>query len=228
MVSNSIYAARRPRLVIADHHILIAQACKRLLEPEFEVVGIVPNGRELVDSLEMFQPDVVILEICMPLLNGLDAGDRIKAIKRNTKLVYVTMSSRPDVAAEAFRRCASGYVLKQGNAEEMRIAVRTVLRGQSYLSRLLDREQVEMYIRLGCQVEANKRLSTRRREVLRLIAEGRSMKEIAKILKITYGTVAFHKYKTMEFLGINNTARLVQYAVTHHLVSNTPTRAPFL
>lgn len=219
MSTHSIYAGRRARIVIADDHVLIAEACKCLLEPEFQIVGIVPDGRTLLESLDELRPDVVILDISMPGMNGLDAAERVKGKRPGTKLIYMTMADTPEIAAEAFRRGASGYVLKHGSAEEIRIAVRRVLRGSSYLSSLLNKDEVEMLRRSDARQRKKTQLSERRKEVLRLTAEGKTMREIARILNIKPGTVAFHRYRTMEFLGIHTVAGLIEYAAKHDLLS---------
>jgi DNA-binding NarL/FixJ family response regulator len=210
---------RRPRIVIADDHILFAEACKNLLEPEFEVVGIVPDGRALMQAVSELRPDLVLLDISMPELNGLDAGEQIKQKNRAVKLVYITQTIAPDVAAEAFRRGASGYLIKHCTADELAIAVRGVLRGESYLSPLVTKDTVQYLLRSGAVYENEKHISGRQREVLQLFAEGKSMKEIAFILGLKPGTVAFHKYKMMDSLGINTNAGLIEYAIKQHLVS---------
>jgi DNA-binding NarL/FixJ family response regulator len=205
------------RILIADDHILFAEGCKSLLEPEFHVVGIVSDGRLLVKSAAMLQPDIVILEISMPQLNGLYAGEQITAKRPGTKLIYVTMNSDPAIAAEAFRRGASGYLLKHGDTEELRTAVRRVLRAQSYLSSLLNKEEIRMRLRLGAKYR--RKISDRQSEILQLLAEGRSMKEISGMLQIKPGTVAFHKYRMMESLGIKTNAGLLDYAVRRNILS---------
>jgi DNA-binding NarL/FixJ family response regulator len=216
---GSVYTDRRPRILIADDHILIAEAFKRLLEPEFQVVGIVADGRELLERVDELRPDVVILDISMPLLNGLDAGERIKHQRRGTKIIYVTVASGPDVVAEAFRRGASGYVLKHGGAEEMRTALRRVIRGESFVSSLLDKDVVAMRLRSGAEYRADGKLSPRQREILQLLAEGKSMKEVAYIAGIKSGTVAFHKYRIMESLGLKTNAALIEYALKRNLAT---------
>ena len=153
---------------------------------------MVPNGRALLQAVEELRPDVVITDISMPELNGLDAGEQIKQKNRSIKLVYLTVSLDPDLAAEAFRRGASAYVLKQCEAEELRIAVRRVLSGASYLSPLVTRETVEFRLRSGARYQRDKQISSRRREVLLMLAEGNTLKEIAYTLHIKLGTVAFH------------------------------------
>lgn len=211
---------RRIRVLIADDHKLVAEACKNLLEPEFNVVALVPDGRELLKQAAELRPDVVILDISMPQLNGLDAGELIKQKNRSIKLIYLTMSLGADVAAEAFRRGASGYVLKQCSAEELLIAVRRVVRGESYLSPLITRDTVEFLLRSGASYHQEKKISGRQSEVLQLLAEGRSMKEIAYILQLKPGTVAFHKYRIMDILGIKTSAALIEYAIRHHMISS--------
>ena len=209
----------RARVLIADDHKLVAEACKGLLEPEFEVVGTVCDGRELLQAAAELRPDVVILDISMPQLNGLDAGEQIKQKSRGTKLIFLTMMLGPDVAAEAFRRGASGYVLKHCNAEELVIAVRRVLRGESYLSPAITKDTVEYLLRSGAVYKEQKHISGRQSEVLQLLAEGKSMKEIAFILNLKPGTVAFHKYQIMDVLGIKTSAGLIEYAIKHHMIS---------
>lgn len=208
----------RARLLIADDHTLVAEACKNLLEPEFEVVGIVDNGRALVRKVCELKPEVVILDIAMPQLNGLDAGDHIKHLLPATKLVYLTMNMLPEVAAEAFRRGASGYVVKSSAAAELIAAVRRALRSESYLSPLITKETVDFLLRNGHSYAEEKRITRRQREVLQLLAEGMSMKEAANILQLKPGTVAFHKYRIMETLGLKTNAELLQYAIKHHLI----------
>lgn len=209
----------RPRLLIADDHTLIAEACTKLLEPEFEVIAIVSDGLALLKVAEELSPDVIVVDIGMPQLNGLDAGEQIKRKHRSVKLIYLTMDLRPEVAAEAFRRGASGYVVKHCTGEELIIAVRRVLRGESYLSSVLTKETVDFLLRTAGSFSEEKHISSRQSEVLQLLAEGKSMKEIAYILRLKYGTVAFHKYKIMEVLGLKSNADLVSYAMRHHMLS---------
>jgi DNA-binding NarL/FixJ family response regulator len=209
----------RARLLIADDHTLVAEACKSLLEPEFQVVGIVKNGRELLLSARELKPDLVILDIAMPQLNGLDAGEQLKQMSPSCKLVYLTMNMAPEIAAEAFRRGASGYVVKSSAAEELILAVRRALRSESYLSPLITKDTVEFLLRSGQSLAMEKRLTRRQSEILQLLAEGMSMKEIASILDLKPGTVAFHKYNLMQSLGLNTNAGLLQYAIKHNLIS---------
>lgn len=207
----------KARLLIADDHTLLAEACKSFLEPEFEVVGIADNGRALLQLASELKPDVVLLDIAMPQLNGLDAGAQIKQHLPATKLVFVTMNMSPEVAAEAFRRGASGYVVKSCAAEELVRAIRRALKSESYISPVITRETVDFLLRSGSSYAEEKRITPRQSEILQLLAEGMSMKEIAGVLNVKPGTVAFHKYKMMEALGLKSNAELIQYAIKHHL-----------
>jgi DNA-binding NarL/FixJ family response regulator len=209
---------QRARLLIADDHTLLAEACKNLLEPEFEVVGIVDNGRALLRMACELKPEVVVLDIAMPQLNGLDAGDQIKHLLPATKLVYLTVNMSPEVAAEAFRRGASGYVVKSSAAAELITAIRRALKSESYLSPLITKETVGFLLRSRQSYVAEKRITRRQSEILQLLAEGMSMKEIAGVLNVKPGTVAFHKYRIMETLGLKTNAELIQYAIKHHLI----------
>ena len=209
----------RSKILIADDHALVAEACKLLLEREFNVVGIVQDGHALLRAAAELRPDVVVVDISMPKLNGLDAGEQIKKNNPALKLVYLTMNPGADVAAEAFRRGASGYVLKHCSAEELVIAVRRVLRNESYLSPLITRETVEYLLRSGSTFSPEKRITDRQSEVLQLFAEGKSMKEIAYMLNLKPGTVAFHKYRIMETLGVKSNVELLEYAIRRHMVA---------
>jgi DNA-binding NarL/FixJ family response regulator len=210
----------RPRILIADDHNLVAELCKRLLETEFQVVGTVSDGRNLVRATAELKPDVIVVDIAMPVLNGLDAGQRVKEATPGVKLIYLTMNADPQVAAEAFRRGASGYLLKTCASAELVIAVREVLRGKSYMSRTLPKETVNFLRRQDKEmVEEQARLTERQREVLQLLAEGKVMKEVGDILHMTTRTVAFHKYRIMEVLGAKNNSDLVRYAVRRHMIA---------
>lgn len=213
----SMERRNRARLLIADDHVLLAEACKSLLEPEFEVVGIVTNGRALLEVASELNPHIVILDISMPCLNGLDAGQQLKQTMPTVKLVYLTMSVEAEVAAEAFRRGASGYVLKSSGAGELTAAIRHVLKGESYLSPSITKDTVKQLLK-DSQSYPEKRVTVRQSEVLQLLAEGKSMKEIAGILSLKPGTVAFHKYRIMESLGFKTNAELLRYAIKHHMI----------
>ena len=211
---------QRGRILIADDHRLVAETCKDVLEPEFEVVGIVTDGRSLVRAAVDLRPDIAIIDISLPCLNGLDAAQQIRSHKLTSiKLVFLTANSDPDVVAEAFRRGASGYILKHSGAEEFLSALRHVIRGRSYLSSLLTRESIAYLSRQTNQAPAVRQITARQSEVLQLLAEGRPMKQIADILEITPGAVAFHKYRMMEALGTPTNAELFRYAIKHHMIS---------
>jgi DNA-binding NarL/FixJ family response regulator len=210
----------RPRVLIADDHTLVAELCKRLLESEYDVVGVVGDGRALVRAAEELKPDVIVVDITMPVLNGFDAGLRVKERFPAVKLLYLTMNSDAELAAEALRRGSSGYLLKTCAVSELVTAVRTVLRGKTYLSRAIRRDEVD-YFRWqdSGQAGVEKLLTSRQREVLQLLAEGKVMKEIGDILNMKARTVAFHKYRMMETLGAKNSVDLIKYAVKKHMVA---------
>jgi DNA-binding NarL/FixJ family response regulator len=206
----------RPRILMADDHVMLLEAFKALLEPDCEVVGTVTDGRALLEEFSRLHPDVVLLDIAMPLLNGLDAGRQLKAQRRSVKLIYLTMNPDPDLAGEALRLGASGYVLKSSAAQELKQAIQEALRGRSYITPLITRDVV------GSLIESRtprQELTTRQREVLQLLAEGKSMKEVAAILDLTPRTVAFHKYRMMEQLRLKTSAELVTFAVREGMVA---------
>lgn len=210
----------RSRILIADDHNLVAELCKRLLETEFDVVGVVSDGRAMVRAACNLKPDMIVIDVAMPILNGLDAGRRVKEVLPAVKLVYLTMNSDVEVAAEAFALGASGYLLKTCAAAEMVTAVRQVLRGKSYLSRAFSPETINCLPRQDKDLlNESEVLTKRQREVLQLLAEGKLMKEVGDILNMTPRTVAFHKYKMMEALGTKSNAELVKYAIRNHMLA---------
>jgi len=167
-----------PRILIADDHTLVAEACKKLLDSEYEVVATVGDGRALVRAAVELKPHLIIVDVAMPLLNGLDAGQQVKEFLPAVKLVYLTMNHDADLAAEAFRRGASGYLLKTCAASELVIAVREVLRGKSYLSPIIAKDTVDFLLRQDKRmIDEAERLTERQREVLQLLAEGKCMKK---------------------------------------------------
>ena len=207
----------RPRVLLADDHTLLLGAFEKLLSEDCDVVGQVSDGRALVEAAEELKPDIVVLDISMPLLNGLEAGRQIKRKLPGTKLVFVTMNEDTDLAADAFRAGASGYLLKQSATSELMAAIRQVMEGRSYVTPLITEGLVGSLMHHDETAPSNE-LTPRQREVLQLLAEGRSMKEVASLLSLTPRTVAFHKYRIMEQLKIKSSAELVQYAVKHHIV----------
>jgi DNA-binding NarL/FixJ family response regulator len=205
----------RPRILLADDHELVLGAFEKLLSDEFDVVGRATNGRTLVAEAERLKPDVVVLDVAMPLLNGLEAGRQILQKLKQVKLVFVTMVEDPDLASEAFRIGAAGYVLKRSAASELATAIRDVVQGRSYVTPLITNDLIGTLLHPAAR---GHELTPRQREVLQLLAEGRTMKEIAAVLNIAPRTVAFHKYAMMVQLKVNTSAELVQYAVKHHIV----------
>lgn len=202
----------RPRVLLADDHRLLREAFARLLEAECEVVGAVADGRAVLAEAPHLQPDVVVLDIAMPLLNGLDTARQLRRIMPEVKVIFLTMNEDSDVAAEAFRVGASGYLLKNSAASELLLAVQEVSQGRSYVTPLATQGLVENLLQRSGQATKPVELSARQREVLQLLAEGHTMKEIARMLKITPRTVAFHKYSMMELLGVKSSAELIQFA----------------
>jgi len=212
----------RAKVLIADDHNLVAELCKKLLEPEFDVVGVVPDGRTLVREAERLRPDVIVVDVGMPILNGLDAGRQVKEMFQAIKLIYLTMNPDPEITAEALRRGASGYLLKTCASSEMVTCVREVLRGKVYLSSVISRDTVDYLRRQHKEVaEDRERLTERQREVLQLLAEGKVMKEVGAILNMATRTVAFHKYRIMQALGAKSSADLVKYAVKNHITGGS-------
>ena len=207
----------RPRVLLADDHSLVLGAFENLLSGECDIVGQVADGRALIDAAEKLKPDVIVLDIGMPLLNGLEAGRQIKRQLREVKLVFLTMHEDADLAADAFRSGASAYLLKRSAASELTTAIREVMRGRSYVTPLITGGLVGSLLNVDEQKPAPE-LTPRQREVLQLLAEGRSMKEVGNLLNLTARTVAFHKYRIMDQLNVKSTAELIQYAVRHHIV----------
>ena len=208
----------RPRILIADDHTLVAESCKKLLGRKYEVVGTVGDGRALVRAAAELKPDLIIVDVSMPMLNGLDAGKQIKELLPSIKLLFLSMYEDAELAAEAFRRGASGYLPKTCAPSDLVSAVRKVLKGESYLSPKLSKDAVALLLRQRGSEDGN-RLTVRQREVLQLLAEGRSAPEIARLLHLKTRTVFFHKNQIKEFVKLRSTAELVQYAIRHHLIA---------
>lgn len=209
---------KRPRVILADDHTLVTDALKSLLEPEFEVVGTFADGQTLLERAPQLNPNVIVLDIGMPTMNGLNAGQRLKLLLPLVKLVYVTMNNDPDVAGEAFRLGASGYLLKNSAAAELLQAIRQVVRGGYYVTPLMTKGMDGSFVQNFKQRKTKYSLTLRQKEVLQLLAEGRSMKEVAFVLNVSPRTVAFHKYTMMEHLQIRSSAELIEYAMRSSLV----------
>lgn len=209
---------QRPNVLLADDHVMVLDAFQRLLEPYCNIVGKVTDGRALLELAPRLKPDVVVVDIGMPVLNGLEAARQLKAAMPQVKLIVLTMNEDPDVANEAISAGASAYLLKTSAASELLLAIESVLRGKSYFTPQIARGIEEALIRDPWRKKRKKELTPRQREVLQLLAEGRTMKEVANILHMTPRTVAFHKYRIMDLLGLKSTAELVQFAIKHHMV----------
>jgi DNA-binding NarL/FixJ family response regulator len=207
------------RVILADDHTLMLDALRKLLEPEFEVVGTFADGCTLVDSSPGLKPDVIVLDVGMPKMNGLSAGRRLKKSIPSVKLIYLTMNEDPEIAAEAFRIGANGYLLKNSSGTELVEALRKVARGYSYVTPRLTEDVVGSVVNHFKNLKSSNHLTRRQKEVLQLLIEGRSMKEAAFILKLSPRTVAFHKYAMMEHLRIKSSAELVQYALNTPLLA---------
>jgi len=202
-----------PRVLLADDHVIFLDALKKLIEPVCLVIGTATDGRSLISMAEKLRPDLVIADINMPHLNGLEACDRLKQKLSETKFIFLTVSEDPYFAEEAIRRGACGYLLKKVAAGELFKAIQTVMSGRIYVTRLISREPVGVFVSRALSHRHHEPLTFRQREVLHLLAEGKSMKEVADILHVTPRTVAFHKYSMMQQLGIERNSELVRYAV---------------
>jgi len=210
---------QRPRIILADDHTLLLDALKNLIEPEFEVVGTFNDGKALVEAVPRLNPNVVVLDIGMPTMNGLNAGQRLKQMMPMLKLVYLTMNHDPDVAGEAFRLGASAFVLKNSAATELLEAIRKVVRGGYYVTPLMTKGMDGSFVQNFKLRKSTSPLTLRQKEVLQLLAEGRSMKEVAFVLNVSPRTVAFHKYTMMEHLHIRSNAELIEYAMRSSIVA---------
>jgi RNA polymerase sigma factor (sigma-70 family) len=210
---------KRAKILLADDHVLIAQALEHLLRDEFDIVGTVSDGRALLKAAGELKPDVVVVDIGMPLLNGLDAGEQLKTLHPGIKVIYLTQNREPRFAVEAFRRQASAYLLKDSAASELTTAIRDVLRGKSYVSSAVARGMRDEESAQHAVQATLRDLSHREREVLQLLAEGKSMKEVAALLDISPRTVEFHKYRIMELLRVKTNAELVQQAIKLGLIA---------
>jgi DNA-binding NarL/FixJ family response regulator len=201
---------------LADDHTLIVDAFKKLLEPEFEIVATVSDGRALIRSALESKPDMVIIDLGMPLLNGADAGQEVKKLLPQIKLLIVTMYEDYEIAAHALRHWASGFLLKKSAGTELIKAIREILKGSSYVTPRVAQRLVENFVR-DPRPERARHLTLRQRETLQLLAEGRTMKEVASILNVAVRTVAFHKYRIMEEFGLKTNSELVKLAIREHI-----------
>ena len=209
----------RTRVLLADDHAVVAQGLEALLKGSFDLVGVVYDGRALVEAAESLRPDIVVTDISMPLLNGLDAIRQIRTRRPSVKIVVLTMHKETQLAVDAFRAGASGYVLKVSPGEELILAIEQVALGRAFVTTLLAKDLITLLMEAAGEGSTESPLTPRQREVLQLVAEGRTMKEVASILKISPRTAESHKYEIMQVLGVNTTAALIQYAVRLKLVA---------
>ena len=208
----------KPRVLMADDHSLILAGLRKLVEVECDVVGTVEDGRALVEAAQKLRPDLILLDISMPLLNGLEAARQLTKLVPESKVIILTMHASPTYAAEAFQAGASGYLLKRSAASELSQAIQSVLQGQQYLTPLITKDVLASIFKPSTGergTPASTALTPRQREVLQLVAEGRGTKEIATILSVSVKTVEFHRARIMQQLDIHTTADLTKYAITH-------------
>jgi DNA-binding NarL/FixJ family response regulator len=207
----------KSRILVADHNTMVAEGLAKLLEPEFEIVGLVVDGRALFESASRLRPNVVILDLSMPEFGGEDSGRRLKQLLPAAKIVVLSSIEDHKMATEVLHSWASAFILKRSAPREIVEAVREVLKGNSYSTVRLDQES-EVRGVSDERLRQSRDLTVRQREVLQLLAEGRTMKEVANILGVTARTVAFHKYKIMQRLGLKNNSDLVRLAIRAHLI----------
>jgi DNA-binding NarL/FixJ family response regulator len=209
----------RPRILLADDHTLVLEGLRKILQDDFDVIDTVEDGRALLEAAQRLEPDVIVLDIAMPRLNGMIAAKRLLKTMPEVKLIFLTMNEEADFASEAMRIGASGYLLKSSAASELFQAIEAALEGRSYVTPMIMQEMVTSLAHGHQTDKASAKLTTRQREVLQLLAEGNSMKEVANILDLSPRTVAFHKYRIMEELGLKTSADLVRFAIKHSFVS---------
>ena len=208
------------RVLLADDHEIVVEGLRRILEPKYDLVAAVANGRELLAEADKLRPDVIVTDISMPSLNGLDAVRQLKKQGVRAKVVFLTMHADADLATEAFAAGAVGYVLKSSAGRELIDAIDTVLEGRVYLTPQIQQGVLEAFMKAGGEREkASIELTKRQREVLQLVAEGLTMKEIAATLDVSPRTVESHKYDLMQKLGVKTTAELIQYAIKRSIIS---------
>ena len=214
-------STKKPRLLMADDHPIMLAGLRKLVEGMCDVVGTVQDGRALVEAAERLRPDLILLDISMPLLNGMDAARQIKKLVPDAKLILLTMHASPVFATEALQAGASGYLLKQSAAAELPRAIDTVLQGQTYLTPTITKPVLDSIAsqKRGELKTSLMQLTPRQREVLQLLAEGKTPKDIAVLLNVSVKTVEFHKTRLMEQLDLHTTLALAKFAIAEGLVS---------
>ncbi len=216
---------KKPRVLMADDHSILLAGVRKLLEERYDVVGMVEDGRALLEAAERFKPDLILVDISMPLLNGLDAVRQLKKSQPDVKLLFLTMHASPQYATEAFKAGGSGYLLKQSAVSELPQAIEAVLQGKYYLTPSIAKPVIEQALKSEDKPAVKgsiAELTPRQREVLQLIGEGKRTKEVAELLKLSVKTVEFHKNCLMKELNIHTTTELVRYAITQGLTHEQP------
>lgn len=212
-----LLTSKRPRVLLADDHSVVAEALKSMLADDYEIVGMVTDGRTLIAKATELKPELILADIGMPLLNGLEAAERIRQTLPQIRFVFLTMMNDPNVAAAALSLAPVGYILKHSVVSELKTAMTEVLQGRSFVTPRLKPENWAVQKERAAQV--SKELTPRQRDVLQLLAEGRPMKEIADILRLSEKTVEFHKYHIMKSCNLRNNADLVLFALKNGLIS---------
>lgn len=215
---------KRPRVLLADDHPILTEGIQKILEPRFELIGAVQDGRALLREAKRLEPDLLLVDISMPLLNGIDAARQLKKTMPRSKIVFLSMHADPEYVSEAFAAGASGYLLKSSFSSELVFALEEVLKGRYYISPAVAKDVVASFTEAddGSRThppQLHSKLTPRQREVLQLVAEGKAVKEIATLLDISVKTVEFHKTRITEQLDLHSTAELTKYAIAHRLVS---------
>ena len=210
---------KRPSVLLADDHTIVLEGLRRVLERDYDVVGIATNGRALLTACDDLKPDVIVVDVSMPLLNGIEAARKIRKTNEKVKIIFLSIHKDTGYVVEALQAGGSAYVLKISAGAELLTAVRQALQGKRYVSPSIDQSVLQNHLKRGQhQQQTSSKLSSRQREVLQLIAEGRNTKEIAEILHVSPRTVEFHRFRLMKTLGLHATAELVQYAIKYRLI----------
>jgi DNA-binding NarL/FixJ family response regulator len=209
----------KARILLADDHTIVVEGLRALLEPEFQIIGTVADGKSAVKAVESLKPDVLILDVSMPLLNGIEAARQIHALNANVKIVFLTMHTDVSYVREAFDAGASAYVIKHSASDDLQIAIRKVVLGRTYITPSVSKDGLIPIPRREKKSKDSVPLTQRQREILRLVAEGKSAKEAASILHLSSRTVEFHKYRMMQKLGLETSAQLMQFAISHKIIS---------
>ena len=212
----------RPRVLLADDHVLVLEGLAKLLEDRYELVAKVQDGRTLVRVAQELQPDILIVDISLPHLNGLDAAKQIVKLNPKAKIIFLTMHAEPAYAREAFQLGASGFLLKRSAAGELAQAIDAALKGQIFITPAIAKDLLEVFAHSSSSTPAKEPLTTRQREVLQLMAEGHTTKAMASLLHVSTKTIEFHRAQIMRALDLHSTAELTRYAITHGLISPEP------